>query len=370
MRRTQLLLLLLSFVIGIVGVQAQTTGPWDIGVDLGGTSGTPTVTPTKPVARIGDDDILTIQILNGGKIPNEDHALLRFAQPVLDVTQTAAGGLTLRVLRLGGGTQPQFTEPGTAHLLRFRKCSQKLFTSWKWPNGQAVTEADCPLIVSNGQQNITVFSNTDSVALLAEVDTRPADSKDDPFSPQNVRRAPFTVRTVRPFWNLGFSTGFSFFTGNKIRDERYRLVPASDDASTPNVDESKTKPQEIIAAGHGESPYEFGAFATYMFHRPELPFGVTFGASTKIPVDQLTGVVGITFRIKPFPVTDSAYLTVGTAYRAHKRLMAKYRDTLQAPAGVSEADVLESAHDMGFFVAVSFGFGGGDTQFKKVVSGQ
>ncbi len=107
-----------------------------------------------------------------------------------------------------------------------------------------------------------------------------------------------------------------------------------------------------------------------MLHRPTLPVGLTFGVSTKIPVEQLTAVAGVTGRIKPFPITDSAYVTIGMAYRGHQRLLPKYRATLLAPAGLEEADILGSEHGFGLFLAVSFGFGGGDTQFKKVVSGQ
>src|ERR1051326_4327565 len=97
---------------------------------------------------------------------------------------------------------------------------------------------------------------------------------------------------------------------------------------------------------------------------------ITFGGSTKIPVDQLTALAGLSVRIEPFPIVNSAYITAGIAYRGHKVLMAKYRDTLRAPAGVSETDILETRHDVGFVVAASFGFGGGESEFKKVVSGQ
>ena len=367
--RGRLSLLFLLVVAASSTVTAQ-TGPWDIGVDVGAAGGVPSVTPSKPIVRIGDDDLITVQILVGGKIPAEDHARLRFPQQVLDLT-LSGGKLTLiqRLSKLDG-QKPQFTDQGTAHILRFRKCSADFFKDWTWPSGALVRVSDCPLVVANGPQNITIYANSDSLPLVAEIDTKAVGSADGPFDAANVKPAAFTIRTVRPYWNLNFSTGFSFFADSKLRDEKYRLVPAADDATTTTIDESKTKPQSVVSAGHGETPYEFGAFATYMYNRPQKAFGLTFGVSTKIPVDQLTAVAGVSWRIKPFPITDSAYLTTGIAYRAHKRLLPKYRETMSVPAGVAESDILESAHDVGLFVAVSFGFGGGDTQFKKVVSGQ
>jgi hypothetical protein len=208
----------------------------------------------------------------------------------------------------------------------------------------------------------------------AWVDTKDdsVDTKNDnDFSPKNTRVTPFTIRTVRPYWGLNFSMGLSFFGGNEVRDEQYTLAPFKDDLNTPNINEGDTTDQQIVFTGHGETPYELGAFATYMIRRPKpLPLGLTFGVSTKVPVDELTAVGGVSTRIQPFPIADSAYIMVGLAYRGHKQLLGKYRTSLRAPAGVTETDLVEARHDFGLFVAVSFAFAGGETQLKKVVSGQ
>lgn len=371
MRTTQHVLATMIYVAAALPIAAQTptAGPWDIAVDVGAGMTAPSVTPAKPVARIGDDDYLAIQILVDNKVPPNDHARLRFAQRVLYVSDPTADLMRKAIHTLTGksATQDQFTELGASHLVRFRKCSVSYLSQFQI-DGHAVTKDDCPLLVSNGEGNVTVYANSDSVALDAEVDTATG-AQSTPFAPQNTKHALFTIRTVRPWWNLNFSTGFSFFSGDHLRDEQYRFAPVVDDPATA-VDESKTTDREIVSTGHGETPYELGAFATYMIHRPaNLPVGVTFGVSSKIPVDQLTALAGLSARIEPFPVVNSAYITVGVAYRGHKVLMPKYRDTLRAPAGVSETDILVARHDVGLVIAVSFGFGGGEAQFKKVVSG-
>lgn len=360
--------LVMAALFAATSLGAQTTpaaGPWDIAVDVGAGATPATVTPTKPVARIGDDDYLAIQILVDGKVP-DGQARLVFAQRVLNLTTTDEGPSLLAYRSADAGSEEPFTEHGASHLLRFRKCNEKYLSHFTI-NGRRMTRDDCPLIIADGIGNLTVYANTDSIALDAQVDFPAARAGDKP----TVKHGQFTIRTVRPWWNLNFSTGFSFFAGDQVRDDQFRFDKIADDPATPNVDESNTTDRRIVSTGHGETPYELGAFATYMLHRPtNLPVGLTFGVSTKIPVDQLTALAGVSVRIEPFPIVNSAYVSAGIAYRSHKVLMAKYRDTLRAPAGVSEADILESRHDIGVVVAVSFGFGGGEAQFKKVVSGQ
>jgi hypothetical protein len=340
---------------------AAQTGPWDIAVDVGRADQAPVVTPAKPIARIGEDDVVTLQILSKGEIPSESLTSLQFGHPVLTITRSAKGVTTLTAVTVPG-VAARFAMEGTSHMLRFRNCSDKTLHGLRWADGRPVMRSDCPIVANDGTRTVTVYANTDAIPLIAAV----TDAK----NPGEVRTTAFTIRTVRPYWNLNWSTGFSFFSGQKVRDERYALRPFQDDPLT-TTDESATTDQEIVRLDRGETPYEFGAFATYMLHRPvQLPLGITFGVSTEIPVDQLTAVAGLSTRIKAFPIADSAFLTAGIAYRSASHLMPKYRGTMRAPEGVAESDIVESRHDVGFFLAVSFGFGGGDAQFKKVVAGQ
>ena len=341
--------------------QTPASGPWDIAVDVGAGQTPPNVSPTRPIARIGDDDYLAIQILVDGKVPPDADAALTFPQRVLNLN--ISDGVQTIAFRPAG--TEQLTERGASHLIRFHKCNEKSLSQFQI-NGHTGSKADCPLIVSNGAGNVTVYANSDSIALDA---TAKVTMGSGTSVTNETKHALFTIRTVRPWWNLNFSSGFSFFAGDHLRDEQVRFEKFTDDPSTP-ADESSTTDQKIVRAGNGEAAYELGAFATYMLHRPtNIPVGFTFGVSSKIPVDQLTAVAGVSVRIEPFPIVNSAYITAGIAYRGHKVVAPKYRDTLRAPVGVTEANVFETRHDIGLMVAVSFGFGGGEAQFKKVVSG-
>lgn len=342
--------------------QSSASGPWDIAVDVGAGQTPPTVNPVRPVARIGDDDYLSLQILVDGKVPPDGDAALTFPQRVLTLSVDSKG---IQTIGFRPADKEQLTEKGASHLIRFHKCNDKSLSQFQI-NGHTGSKTDCPLIVSNGVGNVTVYANSDSIALDA---TAKVSMGAGAASTNETKHARFTIRTVRPWWNLNFSSGFSFFAGDHLRDEQVRFEKFKDDPATP-ADESATTDQKIVRTGNGEAAYELGAFATYMLHRPtNIPVGLTFGVSSKIPVDQLTAVAGVSVRIEPFPIVNSAYITTGIAYRGHKVLAPKYRDTLRVPAGVTEANVFETRHDIGLVVAVSFGFGGGEAQFKKVVSG-
>jgi hypothetical protein len=343
----------LWFIALLFAARVALAGSADITVDVGKN----TVDPEKPVARMSEDGFLLIQILDNGNRPAETDAQLRFGQRVFEQSQDPTGVRTLTAM-VRNKIDPVFTLPGTAHHLRLMPCNRKSRRNLKVGDRKA-EKADCPLIVSNGSGTVTIIADNDSVPLIAEI-----------TSGGTLRSTPISLRTVRPVYGLTFSTGPAFFAGDQLRDEKYRFEPIANDAST-SIDESLNK--KIVAAGNGEAAYELGIFATYMFERylawQPVPLGITFGFSAKIPVQELTVASGLSWQIKPFPVTDSAFVTVGVAYRAHDRLLPKYRGMPLAPVAVTEDQIVGKEHDVGLFIAISFAFaGGGREQFKKVVA--
>lgn len=341
-------------VLIVLAVRTASAAVADITVDVGKN----TVTPDKPIARVTEDGFLLVQILKDGNRPEEDKTRLVFSQKVLEYG-ARTGGMTAIQSRTLNNQEDAFSLPGTVHHLRLLPCQTKHLEVLQWidANGVArvMTKKDCPLIVSNGFGSVTIVANDDSVPLVAEMKTDTA-----------LLRTPVSIRTVRPNYGLTFSTGPAFFAGDRLRDEKYRFDPIA------NNNTSKT----IVNAGTGEAGYELGIYATYLFQRyvylPSVPLGVTFGFSAKIPVEELTVAAGLSYQLKPFPVTDSAFITAGIAYRAHDRLLPKYRDASAriVPLALTEDQVVGKEHDVGLFIALHFAFaGGGRDSFVKVVSG-
>src|SRR4029078_1112030 len=87
----------------------------------------------------------------------------------LDVNDGGPSTLAYRAIASGGDAEEAFTEHGASHLIRFRKCSDKYLSHFVL-NGRRVTKDDCPLIVANGAGKLTVYANTDSLALDAIAD--------------------------------------------------------------------------------------------------------------------------------------------------------------------------------------------------------
>lgn len=328
-----------------------------------------TVDPADPVVHSYGDDFLGIRILKNGTSPAESDTQLRFFYPVYEVTSTvSAGRATVSVQRnvTGAGVADDFV-PGTQHSIAFRPCSEREFKRLELVGaaGAPISTDRCPLIVKRGRA-IIVLANTDVIPVEAIVDvhTNPALA---PFDPANVRRFLVNIRTVRPYWNLNWSAGLTFFPG--VRDEQYELSAIPDDGTTKDVDESKF--QRLTRVNDGEIPYELAAFGTYMLSRPRrTPLGLTFGVSTKVPATEFSGMLGVSVRIKPFPITDSAYITTGISYTGRSRLRAEYRGDSTVAVGLTNANIMQTERDLGYFLAFSFGFGGGQTEFTKVVSGK
>lgn len=327
----------------------QTKFTLDIDVTKG------TSDPADPLVHSAGDEFFTIRILQNGVTPAENVAQLRFAYPIYDLSIDAQNKVTAATLKSSSsGTEDAYTIPGTQHSVSFRPCSSDERDKLKRADGSMAVE--CPAIVRRGRA-IVVIANTDVIPIEAVVDVR-TDPSLNLFAEANIRRTVVTIRTVRPYWRLNWSAGLTFFPG--VRDEQYELSAIASD----------TENQKITRVDDGDIPYELAAFATYMFSRPRLPVGVTVGLSTTVPASDVSVMVGSSVRIMPFPVTDSAYLTVGVAYTSRNRLLAQYRGDSTVPVGLTAANILHTEKDLGFFVALSFGFAGGKDEFTKIVSGK
>lgn len=160
--------------------------------------------------------------------------------------------------------------------------------------------------------------------------------------------------TFELLWSAGFAMPW-------LRDDRIRLDPQSDG-----------KTLDVKVNGFGSVPYRVAAFVHYCFLEKGLNWGcLTGGLGTNVPVDDLTIMAGISGRARPIPSLNSAYLTVGAAYGQRKALNDDLagRDDPTVQSGTSASSLLTSRRDFRVFVALSYGFFGGEEKFRGVYSG-
>jgi hypothetical protein len=164
----------------------------------------------------------------------------------------------------------------------------------------------------------------------------------------------FTIQAERKPFGLGFSAGFAGFGG--IKDKRYRLVAIEGDSENAT----------LAPASDKDLPYQFAAFAHYMPHRWNGTNGPAIGLAINVPVENLTIMAGWSFAARTLPVVNTGYLTFGLAYAQRNRLRSDFEGRGMVPANTSLDSVVEKSYGLGAFVAISFGFFGGEQQFKGV----
>jgi hypothetical protein len=155
-------------------------------------------------------------------------------------------------------------------------------------------------------------------------------------------------------WFVDWSAGFSFL---RTRDERYRVDPIEGEDDARLV---KLKPLE--------SKYEFASFAHYLPYQLHGSFGAAIGLSTKLPADSLNIALGLDIRLRAFPSGYAGYLTIGAAYAKRDRLHPDFQGLSKVPKGLSSDRLVEGRYGVVPFVSLTFGFLGGEKEFKGVYS--
>ena len=155
-------------------------------------------------------------------------------------------------------------------------------------------------------------------------------------------------------WALRWSAGFSMFSR---RDERYRLDPIEGEESL-----------QPLKVSDGSYPYQLAAFAHYHPLRADW-FAVSAGLATDVPVEEISIMLGASFSLRTLPLDNSLYLTAGISYSRADRLQAKYEGLGPVASDLDTGDLVGKEYGFGGFVALSFGFAGGQDKFKGVYSG-
>jgi hypothetical protein len=68
-------------------------------------------------------------------------------------------------------------------------------------------------------------------------------------------------------------------------------------------------------------------------------------------------------------LVNSLYATAGLSYSPADRLKARFEGITNLQEGTSQEDLVERESGFGIFIALTFGFAGGEEQFRGVVSG-
>jgi hypothetical protein len=164
----------------------------------------------------------------------------------------------------------------------------------------------------------------------------------------------FPIQVEQKPFGLDFSAGFAGFGG--IADKRYHLVAIDEDSENA----------KLVPATDKDLPYQIAALAHYMPHKWKGIQGPSVGLSTKIPMEDLTIMLGWSFSARTLPVINTGYLTIGAAYVKRNRLRADFEGRDTVPANLSVDTVVEKSYGVGAFIALSFGFFGGADEFKGV----
>jgi hypothetical protein len=166
----------------------------------------------------------------------------------------------------------------------------------------------------------------------------------------------FPLQLETAGYELDWSAGFAFLD---LVDERFRLDPILGDSA--NV--------QLVQLRDDKIPYRLAAFAHYCGAKARW-LCWTFGLGTDVPVTGLTAIGGISARWRVIPIKDSMFFTAGVAYGPHKVLNSDFEGRSKVPVGTTTASLLSERYDFRLAVAVSFGFFGGEEEFKGVYEGK
>lgn len=227
--------------------------------------------------------------------------------------------------------------------ITFLRCGQRTELDERaFPDRERLT---CPFAIRDEEPDaLTVYTRARTFAV--RILTTDAEQEVETVSIQ-VYQKPF---------ELGWSAGVAMFPS--AEDHRYRLTPTPDEPDMAVLER----------VGAANLPYQFSAFAHYVSHEYNK-FGVSFGLSTDIPVEDLSIMLGGTLALRTLPLVNTGYITAGIAYTKSKRLRSEYEGLERVSASLTTDALTDDEYDFELFVALTFGFLGGEDQFKGVFPG-
>ncbi len=111
------------------------------------------------------------------------------------------------------------------------------------------------------------------------------------------------------------------------------------------------------------------AFAHYLPSFADGRAGISAGLATNVPVENLTVAAGLSVALRTIPIDNTWYVTFGAAWAQRDRLRSEFQGRDVVPASLTSDALLEGRYGLTYFLAFSFGFFGGEQQFKGVYSG-
>lgn len=306
-----------------------------------------TVEPVAPTINLrASDPVVVVRIL--GDLPTPIGTFSSYPDlPAYDRT-SASGEIQLAAVG----------SPGRTAGLSFRRCDAETL---KIENirtirpgdglpSREVSVQDCPFAVLNKASSWLVFGHKRTLLFTVDAYQEPTG---DLHTLLYSRAFPIFIRE-QP-WDLRWSAGFTFFNR---RDERYRLVDAAAENEEPSF--------EQVSAG--SYPYQLSAFAHYHPLAGDW-FAVSAGVGADVPVEDLSVMLGASVSLRTLPLVNSLYATAGLSYSPADRLKARFEGITNLQEGTSQEDLVERESGFGIFIALTFGFAGGEEQFRGVVSG-
>jgi hypothetical protein len=174
-------------------------------------------------------------------------------------------------------------------------------------------------------------------------------------------RLPFLVpiQLEQKPWMIEWSAGFGFFADLAARSYA--------------VDSSGAVTEVGRCAGSRPTQcgldYRLAAFVHYIPVGYEK-FSASFGLSTNLPSTGFTAMLGPSIRLRALPIVNDSFLTIGPAFGPLTRIKPAVEHSGTVPMGSDVSAVTETRYGFSLFASITFGFLGGEDQFKAVYSGK
>lgn len=264
-------------------------------------------------------------------------------------------------------TDVSWNAAGRFVTVSFRDCSDRILQR-DLPNSlkKRLNVDSCPFAVlsEGGGASWTIFSNRRTLAMnIYTYNPVPAErmastpgTEVDGKIVERIGIFSFAIQLDEEPFGLAWSAGFSVLG---TEDRRYRLQALTND----------TQNAQLIRVKDANPSYKLAAFAHYLPSFTDGRAGFSAGLATDVPVEDLTVMGGLSFALRTLPVDNTWYITLGAAYTKEDRLRSEFEGRSTVPASLTKDALLEKRYGLAYFVSFSFGFFGGEQQFKGVYSG-
>lgn len=314
--------------------------------------GTKTVNPDNPTVNIVAAESVLVRLLHNGQHLPAD----------AEIKSYLAGPSPLKSTKSGYEYQTDLPYvEGALPFVALRMCSDKIKARHlvTVAGSNQPVEPRCPFYTVDDSRRgwtVNIYEGVLLIRTVANWKTKVGEGEKATTIEHHEEFA-FAVQVAARKYKLGWSAGFAF---PLLRDHEYQL-----DTITSNTTE-----KTLRRISDGQVPYQLAAFAHYtrLGDRAKAT-SASFGLATKVPVNELTAMLGVTFSARTIPFADAGHFTVGVAYGPRKELVSEFRGRTTVPAATPLSTLTASRYGFAPFLAITFSFLGGETQFRGVYSG-